>query len=42
MEGRNHPMLSEFEFLGLTNTWEIQLLIFAFSSTFYVASIMGN
>jgi olfactory receptor len=42
MEGINHPMVSEFVFLGLTNSWEIQLIIFAFSSTFYVTSIMGN
>jgi olfactory receptor len=42
MEGTNHSVVSEFLFLGLTNSWEIQLLIFAFSSTFYVASMMGN
>uniref|UniRef100_A0A4W2G9B7 Olfactory receptor n=1 Tax=Bos indicus x Bos taurus TaxID=30522 RepID=A0A4W2G9B7_BOBOX len=35
-------VVSEFLFLGLTNSWEIQLLLFVFSSTFYVASMMGN
>ncbi|XP_076982729.1 olfactory receptor 4F3/4F16/4F29-like [Tamandua tetradactyla] len=38
----NHSMVSEFVFLGLSNFWEIQLLLFLFSSTFYVGSLMGN
>ncbi|XP_010963386.2 olfactory receptor 4F3/4F16/4F29-like [Camelus bactrianus] len=38
----NHSVVSEFVFLGLTDSWEIQLLLFVFSSTFYVASMMGN
>ncbi|XP_072820031.1 olfactory receptor 4F3/4F16/4F29-like isoform X1 [Vicugna pacos] len=38
----NHSVVSEFVFLGLTNSWEIQLLLFVFSSTFYMASMMGN
>nr|XP_040145031.1 olfactory receptor 4F21-like isoform X2 [Ictidomys tridecemlineatus] len=38
----NHSVVSEFMFLGLTNSWGIQLLLFVFSSMFYVASIMGN
>ncbi|XP_037357670.1 olfactory receptor 4F3/4F16/4F29-like [Talpa occidentalis] len=42
MEGANHSSVSEFVFLGLTNSWEIQLLLFLFSSMFYVASMMGN
>ncbi|XP_054421138.1 olfactory receptor 4F3/4F16/4F29-like [Pteronotus mesoamericanus] len=42
MDGANHSAVSEFVFLGLTNSWEIQLLLFVFSSTFYVASMMGN
>ena len=42
MEGANQFVVSEFLFLGLTNSWEIQLLLFVFSSTFYVASMMGN
>ncbi|XP_057579042.1 olfactory receptor 4F3/4F16/4F29-like [Hippopotamus amphibius kiboko] len=42
MAGTNHSVVSEFVFLGLTNSWEIQLLLFVFSSTFYVASMMGN
>ncbi|XP_058397112.1 olfactory receptor 4F3/4F16/4F29-like [Diceros bicornis minor] len=42
MDGGNHSVVSEFVFLGLTNSWEIQLLLFVCSSTFYVASMMGN
>ncbi|XP_061014405.1 olfactory receptor 4F3/4F16/4F29-like [Dama dama] len=42
MDGANNSVVSEFLFLGLTNSWEIQLLLFVFSSTFYVASMMGN
>ncbi|XP_008514546.2 olfactory receptor 4F3/4F16/4F29-like [Equus przewalskii] len=42
MDGANHSVVSEFVFLGLTNSWEIQLLLFVLSSTFYVASMMGN
>ncbi|XP_037358808.1 olfactory receptor 4F3/4F16/4F29-like [Talpa occidentalis] len=42
MDGANHSSVSEFVFLGLTNSWEIQLLLFLFSSVFFVASMMGN
>ncbi|XP_040600867.1 olfactory receptor 4F3/4F16/4F29-like [Mesocricetus auratus] len=42
MEGANHSVVSEFVFLGLTNSRDIQLLVFVFSSMFYVASMMGN
>ncbi|XP_032758192.1 olfactory receptor 4F3/4F16/4F29-like [Rattus rattus] len=42
MEGVNQSLVSEFVFLGLTNSWSIQLLLFVFSSMFYVASMMGN
>ncbi|XP_004712719.1 olfactory receptor 4F3/4F16/4F29-like [Echinops telfairi] len=42
MDGANQSMVSEFVFLGLSNSWEIQLVLFVFSSVFYVASIMGN
>ena len=42
MDAANHSVVSEFVFLGLTDSWEIQLLLFVFSSTFYVASMMGN
>ena len=38
----NHSMVSEFVFLGLTNSWEIQLLLFMLSSVFYMASMLGN
>ncbi|NP_001011803.2 olfactory receptor 1306 [Mus musculus] len=42
MERVNQSVVSEFVFLGLTNSWSIQLFLFVFSSTFYVASMMGN
>ncbi|XP_052037395.1 olfactory receptor 4F3/4F16/4F29-like [Apodemus sylvaticus] len=42
MGGTNLSVVSEFVFLGLTNSWDIQLLLFVFSSMFYVASMMGN
>uniref|UniRef100_A0A8C9PX35 Olfactory receptor n=1 Tax=Spermophilus dauricus TaxID=99837 RepID=A0A8C9PX35_SPEDA len=42
MDGANHSVVSEFVFLGLTNSWGIQLLLFVFSSMFYVASMTGN
>ncbi|KAM9633520.1 olfactory receptor 4F3/4F16/4F29-like [Trichechus inunguis] len=42
MDRANHSVVSEFVFLGLSNSWEIQLVLFVFSSMFYVASMMGN
>ncbi|XP_076982720.1 olfactory receptor 4F3/4F16/4F29-like [Tamandua tetradactyla] len=42
MDGGNHSVVSEFVFLGLTNSWELQLLLFVLSSMFYVASMVGN
>nr|XP_023414395.1 olfactory receptor 4F3/4F16/4F29-like [Loxodonta africana] len=42
MDGANHSVVSEFVFLGLSNSWEIQLVLFVFSSMFYVASMLGN
>ncbi|ELK35488.1 PREDICTED: olfactory receptor 4F15 [Myotis davidii] len=38
----NHSVVSEFVFLGLSSSWEIQLLLFCFSCLFYVSSMMGN
>ncbi|XP_051000983.1 olfactory receptor 4F3/4F16/4F29-like [Acomys russatus] len=42
METVNRSVSSEFVFLGLTNSWHIQLLLFLLSSVLYVASMMGN
>uniref|UniRef100_M3Z6L1 Olfactory receptor n=1 Tax=Mustela putorius furo TaxID=9669 RepID=M3Z6L1_MUSPF len=42
MDRMNQSIVSEFVFLGLTNSWEIQLLLFVFSFLFYLASMMGN
>ncbi|XP_008141421.2 olfactory receptor 4F6-like [Eptesicus fuscus] len=38
----NHSVVSEFVFLGLSDSWEIQLLLFCFSCLFYLSSMMGN
>ncbi|XP_057579465.1 olfactory receptor 4F3/4F16/4F29-like [Hippopotamus amphibius kiboko] len=42
MDGANHSVVSEFVFLGITNSWKIQLLLLVFSSSLYVTSMMGN
>ncbi|XP_040825149.1 olfactory receptor 4F3/4F16/4F29-like [Ochotona curzoniae] len=42
MDGANYSSVTEFVFLGLTNSWEIQLLLFVIASIFYVATIIGN
>ncbi|XP_019060392.1 olfactory receptor 4F3/4F16/4F29 isoform X3 [Fukomys damarensis] len=42
MDGANQSAVSEFVFLGLTNSRAIQLFLFVLSSTFYMASMMGN
>ncbi|CAO2579505.1 Olfactory receptor 4F6 [Lemmus lemmus] len=38
----NCSVVSEFVFLGLSNSWIIQLFLFLFSCMFYVASLLGN
>ncbi|VFV32241.1 olfactory receptor, partial [Lynx pardinus] len=42
MDEGNHLIASEFIFLGLTHSWEIQLLLLVFSSVLYMASMTGN
>ncbi|XP_008267809.2 olfactory receptor 4F15-like [Oryctolagus cuniculus] len=42
MNGGNHSVVSEFVFLGLSNSWEIQIFLFCFSCLFYVSSLTGN
>ncbi|XP_074092363.1 olfactory receptor 4F6-like [Macrotis lagotis] len=42
MDEMNHSVVAEFVFLGLSDSWKIQLLLFLFSSVVYVASILGN
>ncbi|XP_049624676.1 olfactory receptor 4F15-like [Suncus etruscus] len=42
MDTNNYSIVSEFVFLGFTNSWEIQLPLFVFSFLFYFASMMGN
>ncbi|XP_005064841.2 olfactory receptor 4F6-like [Mesocricetus auratus] len=38
----NCSVVSEFVFLGLSNSWSIQAFVFLFSCMFYVASLLGN
>ncbi|XP_044518300.1 olfactory receptor 4F6-like [Gracilinanus agilis] len=42
MDEVNHSVVAEFVFLGLSDSREIQLLLFLFSSVVYLASILGN
>ncbi|XP_007957443.1 olfactory receptor 4F3/4F16/4F29-like [Orycteropus afer afer] len=42
MDGANQSVVSEFIFLGLSSSWEIELVLFVFSSMFFVASMMAN
>ncbi|XP_026237905.2 olfactory receptor 4F6 [Urocitellus parryii] len=42
MDEANHSVVSEFVFLGLSNSWATQIFLFFFSCVFYVASLMGN
>ncbi|XP_032758188.1 olfactory receptor 4F3/4F16/4F29-like isoform X2 [Rattus rattus] len=42
MDRKNHTVLSEIVFLGLTHSWEIQLLLLVFSSVLYILSMSGN
>ncbi|XP_008535715.1 olfactory receptor 4F3/4F16/4F29-like [Equus przewalskii] len=42
MDGGNHSTVSEFLLLGLSSSWEIQILLCLFSTVFYVASVLGN
>ncbi|CAK6432416.1 unnamed protein product [Pipistrellus nathusii] len=42
MDEGNYSVVSEFVFLGLTQSWEIQLLLLVSSSVLYVASMTGN
>lgn len=42
MDGENHTVVSEFVFLGLTHSWEIQLLLLVLSSVLYILSMAGN
>ncbi|XP_043842210.1 olfactory receptor 4F3/4F16/4F29-like [Dromiciops gliroides] len=42
MDGENHSIVSQFVFLGLSDSWEIQCLLFVSSSVLYVLSILGN
>ncbi|XP_045865217.1 olfactory receptor 4F3/4F16/4F29-like [Meles meles] len=42
MGGGNHSVVSEFLLLGLSSSWEIQILLFLFFTLFYIASMLGN
>ncbi|XP_036265776.1 olfactory receptor 4K1 [Pipistrellus kuhlii] len=38
----NESVVSEFVLLGLSNSWDLQLFLFAVFSMVYVASVLGN
>ncbi|XP_036591649.1 olfactory receptor 4F6-like [Trichosurus vulpecula] len=42
MDGENHSIVSQFVFLGLSDSWEIQCFLFVSSSVLYAVSILGN
>ncbi|XP_066132154.1 olfactory receptor 4K1 [Saccopteryx bilineata] len=42
MAHTNESVVSEFVLLGLSNSWDLQLLFFAIFSVVYVASMLGN
>ncbi|XP_020820041.1 olfactory receptor 4F6-like [Phascolarctos cinereus] len=42
MNELNHSMVSEFVFLGISNSWAIQLGLLVFVSIFYVVVVLGN
>ncbi|XP_027698397.1 olfactory receptor 4F6-like [Vombatus ursinus] len=42
MNELNHSMVSEFVFLGISNSWAIELGLLVFASIFYVAAMLGN
>ncbi|XP_007957047.1 olfactory receptor 4F3/4F16/4F29-like [Orycteropus afer afer] len=42
MDVANHSVVSEFIFLELSSSWEIELVLFVFSSMFFVASMLAN
>ncbi|XP_037358807.1 olfactory receptor 4F3/4F16/4F29-like [Talpa occidentalis] len=42
MDGGNRSVVSEFVFVGLTHSWELQLLLMVFTTVLYVASMTGN
>ncbi|XP_014998632.3 olfactory receptor 4F15-like [Macaca mulatta] len=42
MDGANLSVVSEFVFLGPSNSWVILVLLFLFSFAFYMASLLGN
>ncbi|XP_016055123.1 PREDICTED: olfactory receptor 4F3/4F16/4F29-like [Miniopterus natalensis] len=42
MDGGNHSVVSEFLLLGLTSSWEIQILLFLFFTIIYIATMLGN
>ncbi|XP_072479592.1 olfactory receptor 4F6-like [Notamacropus eugenii] len=42
MNELNYSMVSEFVFMGIFSSWTMQHLLLVFSSTFYVAIVLGN
>ncbi|XP_054988838.1 olfactory receptor 4K1-like [Sorex araneus] len=42
MAHTNESVVSEFVFLGLSNSWELQIFLFSFFFLVYLASVLGN
>ncbi|XP_036591325.1 olfactory receptor 4F3/4F16/4F29-like [Trichosurus vulpecula] len=42
MDGTNQSVVTEFVFMGLTNSWVMQIFLLVFASVFCLASILGN
>ncbi|XP_074088117.1 olfactory receptor 4F6-like [Macrotis lagotis] len=42
MNELNHSMVSEFVFLGISSSWNIELSLLVFATIFYMAVVLGN
>ncbi|XP_072479953.1 olfactory receptor 4F3/4F16/4F29-like [Notamacropus eugenii] len=42
MDETNQSVVTEFVFMGLTNSWVMQIFLFVFTSVFCLASLLGN
>ncbi|KAM4829818.1 LOW QUALITY PROTEIN: olfactory receptor 4F4-like [Thomomys bottae] len=42
MHDTNHSVVTEFIFLGLSKSWELQIFLFLFFLVFYIGIVLGN
>ncbi|XP_004694767.1 PREDICTED: olfactory receptor 4F3/4F16/4F29 [Condylura cristata] len=42
MDGGNRSFVSEFVFVGITHSWELQIFFMVFTTVFYLSSMTGN